>query len=339
MLIQSRGVPLHMAIRVLNEAQIRKAVSLEDAIAAMERAFVAYSLKQASLPSVIHLDVPDQKGEVHIKAGYLFGEREFVVKIASGFWENRKRDLPISGGMMLAFSSETGFPSAILLDNGYLTEIRTAAAGAVAAKYMASNSVEQVAIIGAGVQGRFQIEALARVRSFDRLKVYDHRRANIDRYIAAMKDRIRAEIIAAATPQEALEGSRIVITATPSRTPILFGDWVEPGTHITAMGSDGIDKQELDVSVLKKADRIIADSIPQCVRIGEIHHALSAGVIKESAITGELGEVVSGHIPGRLTQNEITICDLTGVGVQDAAIAAVVVNNKRTADIGIQIES
>src|SRR5262245_48454292 len=241
MLLRYGGVLKSMAIRVLNEVQIRKAVTLEEAIAAMEKAFIAYSLKQASLPSVIHLDVPDQKGEVHIKAGYLFGEREYVVKIASGFWENRKKDLPISGGMMLSCSSETGFPNAILLDNGYLTELRTAAAGAVAAKYMASNSVEQVAVIGAGVQGRFQIEALARVCSFEKIKVYDHHRANIERYMNDMKERVRAEIAGVATPQEALLGSRIVITSTPSRVPILFGDWVEPGTHITAMGSDGSD--------------------------------------------------------------------------------------------------
>jgi ornithine cyclodeaminase/alanine dehydrogenase-like protein (mu-crystallin family) len=302
-----------MAIRVLNEVQIRKAVTLEESIAAMEKAFVAYSLKQASLPSVIHLDVPDQKGEVHIKAGYLFGEKEYVVKIASGFWENRKKELPISGGMMIACSSETGFPIAILLDNGYLTELRTAAAGAVAAKYMASNSVEQVAVIGAGVQGRFQIEALARVCSFDRIKVFDHHRANVERYLSDMQERIRAEIVGASTPEEA-------------------------GTHITAMGSDGSDKQELDVTVLQKADRIIADSIPQCLRIGEIHHAVAAGVIKESDVDGELGEVVSGHIPGRLAQNEITVCDLTGVGVQDAAIAGLVVRKTLTADIGIQLE-
>jgi ornithine cyclodeaminase len=328
-----------MAIRVLNEAQIRKAVTLEEAISAMERAFVAYSLKQASLPSVIQLDVPDHKGEVHIKAGYLLGEREFVVKVASGFWENRKKDLPISSGMMLAFHSETGFPAAILLDNGYLTEIRTAAAGAVAAKYMAANSVEQVAVIGAGMQGRLQVEALARVCSFERLKVYDHHSSNIDRYIEDMKERLRAEIIPAASVKAALEGSSIVITATPSRTPLVFADWVAPGTHITAMGSDGGDKQELDVSVLKKANRIIADSIPQCLRLGEIHHAVNAGAIQMSDITGELGEVVSGHLPGRLRQDEITICDLTGVGVQDAAIAGLVVRKALSADIGIQIES
>jgi ectoine utilization protein EutC len=328
-----------MAIRVLNEAQVRKAVSIEEAIAAVEKAFIAYSMKQASLPSVIQLDVPDQKGEVHIKAGYIFGEHEYVVKVASGFWENRKKNLPISGGMMLAFSSETGFPLAILLDNGYLTELRTAAAGAVAAKYMAPNSVEQVAIIGAGSQGRYQMEALSRVCSFERLMVYDHHSANIERYRKEMKENLRCEIVSASNPEEAVRGSRIVITATPSRKPIIFGDWIEPGTHITAMGSDNPEKQELDVSVLKKAERIIADSIPQCLRLGEIHHAVAAGVLTEQDIDGELGEVVSGDIPGRMSQSEVTLCDLTGVGVQDAAIAGLVVHKALTSDIGIQVES
>jgi ectoine utilization protein EutC len=328
-----------MAIRVLNEAQVRKAVSMDEAIAAVEKAFIAYSMKQASLPSVIQLDVPDQKGEVHIKSGYIFGEHEYVVKIASGFWENRKKNLPISGGMMLAFSSETGFPIAVLLDNGYLTELRTAAAGAVAAKYMAPNSVEQVAIIGAGSQGRFQLEALSRICSFQRLMVYDHHSANVERYKKEMKENLRCEIVAASNPEEAVRGSRIVITATPSREPLIFGDWVEPGTHITALGSDNPEKQELDVSVLKKADRIIADSIPQCLRLGEIHHAVVAGVLTEQDIDGELGQVVSGDIPGRMSQSEITLCDLTGVGVQDAAIAGVVVRKALDSDVGIQVES
>ncbi len=328
-----------MAIRVLNEAQIRKAVTIDEAISAVEKAFIAYSTKQASLPAVIQLDVPDHNGEIHIKAGYIFGEREYVVKIASGFWENRKRDLPVSGGMMLAFNSETGFPVAILLDNGYLTELRTAAAGAVAAKYMAPRSVEQVAIIGAGAQGRFQIEALSRVCSFQRLMVYDHHAVNVEQYRSDMKDRLRAEIVAAATPQQALNGSRIVITTTPARDPILYADWVGPGTHITAMGSDNPEKQELDVSVLKKAHRIIADSIPQCLRLGEIHHAVAAGILTKEDIDGELGEVVSGDIPGRTSEAEITICDLTGVGVQDAAIAGIVVRKALSSDVGIQVES
>jgi ectoine utilization protein EutC len=328
-----------MTIRVLNEAQIRKAVTLEEAILVVEKAFIAYSTKQASLPSVIQLDVPEHKGEVHIKAGYIFGEQEYVVKIASGFWQNRMIDLPVSSGMMIAFSAQTGFPVAILLDNGYLTELRTAAAGAVAAKYMAQNSVEQVAVIGAGAQGRLQVEALTRVCSFQKLMIYDHHPQNVERYRIEMKDRLRADLIAAATPAEALKGSRIVITTTPSRNPVVYADWIEQGTHITAMGSDNPEKQELDIGVLKKADRIIADSIPQCLRLGEIHHAVFAGVLTEKDIDGELGQVVAGDIPGRVSESEITICDLTGVGVQDAAIAGLVVRKALSSDVGIQVES
>ncbi len=328
-----------MSIRILNEAQIRKAVKMEEAIAAMEKAFVAYSRKEASLPSVIHLDVPDHKGEVHIKAGYLFGAAEYVVKVASGFWDNREKQLPVTGGLMLVFDSETGFPSAVLLDNGYLTELRTAAAGAVAAKYMAPHHVEQVAVIGAGAQGRYQIEALAHVRSFERICVYDHHQANMDKYKADMQQRFQAEIIACNTPEQAMAGSRIVITTTPSRKPIIIGEWVESGAHITAMGSDGADKQELDVSVLARAHRIIADSIPQCMRLGEIHHAIAAGVMREEDIDGELGDVISGKIPGRQSDLDITVCDLTGVGVQDAAIAGLVARKATRADQGILIES
>jgi len=126
-----------MAVTVLHEAEIKAAVSMKDAIAAMETAFVAYSRKSATVPPVVSLDVPEEGGEVHIKAAHLHKTAEFVIKVACGFWENRSRNLPIGSGLMLVFSAVTGFPEAILLDNGYLTELRTGAAGAVAAKYMA----------------------------------------------------------------------------------------------------------------------------------------------------------------------------------------------------------
>ena len=326
-----------MSILVLKEQEIRDLITLQEVIPEIEKAFAAYSQKAASLPSVIHLDVPRHKGEVHIKAGHLHDAEEYVVKVASGFWENRLRDLPIGSGLMLVFSAETGFPQAVLLDNGYLTEIRTAAAGAVAAKYMSSNSVEQVAVLGAGAQGRYQLEALRLVRSFRRVRIYDHHSQNVDRYLQEMRPRLDAELEAAGTVQQALQGSKIVVTTTPARSPIVHAEWVEPGTHITAMGSDGGDKQELDVAVLARADRIIADSLPQCVRIGEIHHGVAAGVIQEQDVDGELGDVVLGRIPGRISDQEITICDLTGVGVQDAAIAGLVFRKALQNRIGITL--
>jgi ectoine utilization protein EutC len=323
---------------LLQEAELRKAVTLEAAIRAMEEAFAAYSRRAATVPPVVQLDVPEQRGEVHIKAGHIHGASEFVIKIAAGFYNNPARQLPVGSGMMMLFNAETGFSVAMLLDNGYLTELRTAAAGAVAAKYMAVPEVEQVGILGAGVQGRFQLEALAYVRPFQRVKIYDHHTTNVAKYLVEMQPKfpdVRME--AAASAEEAVQGSAVLITATPSRKPIVRAEWVDAGTHITAMGSDSPNKQELETSVLVRADRIIADSISQCLTQGEIHHAVSAGLLKDTDIDGELGEVISGKIPGRASQEEITVCDLTGVGVQDAAIARIAYQNARALNLGREI--
>lgn len=315
-----------MQPQILTEAEIRSAVTMGEAISAMEKAFAAYSEKAATVPPVVHLDVPEFQGEVHVKGAHLHGASVYVVKVASGFYGNRLRNLPVGTGLMIVFSAETGFPLAILLDNGYLTELRTAAAGAVAAKYMAPASPEQVAIIGAGVQGRFQLEALSHVRRFQRVMIYDHHTTNIERYIADMQGTIAADLRSASGFAAAVEGSKVIVTATPSRKPFLRAEWIGPGTHITAMGSDGADKQELHPEVLVRADRVIADSIPQCLRFGEIHHAVSGGFLREEEVAGELGDVVRGRIPGRRSEHEITVCDLTGVGVQDAAIAELAYN-------------
>jgi ornithine cyclodeaminase len=322
---------------LIQEDELRRAVTLMDAIAAMEQAFVTYSQKRATVPPVVQLDVPENRGEIHIKAGHIHGASEYVIKIAAGFYDNPKRKLPVGSGLMMVFDSVTGFPQAILLDNGFLTELRTAAAGAVAAKYMATKNVEQVGILGAGVQGRFQLEALACVRHFQRVRIYDHHSANIEKYLSEMQGKFGAQIEAASTPEEAARGSNVLITATPSRKPLVLGEWIHQGTHITAMGSDSPDKQELDTSVLARADRIIADSIVQCVIQGEIHHAVKVGILKDLDVDGELGDVISGTVPGRLNDEEITICDLTGVGVQDAAIAKIAYQKSRTMNFGREI--
>lgn len=326
-----------MSITFLNEEEIRASVTLPEAILAMEQAFAAYSRKEATVPPVMHLDVPQRTGEVHVKAAHVHSAPEYVIKIASGFYDNKKDGLPIGSGMMLVFSAQTGFPLAILLDNAYLTDLRTAAAGAVAAKYMALPEVDGVAIIGAGGQGRFQLQALACVRKFKRVVVYDHNTKNIVRYLEDMQGKIPADIRPASSVEEALKGSRIVITTTPSQEPLVRAKWIEAGTHITAMGSDGPHKQELHTDVLTRADRIIADSLSQCVRIGEIHHAVKEGVLREEDVDGELGDVVLGRVPGRGGPSEITVCDLTGVGVQDAFIAALAFQKAKERGMGRQV--
>lgn len=222
---------------------------------------------------------------------------------------------------MLILSAETGYPLAVLLDHGYLTDLRTAAAGAVAAKYLARENVEQAAIIGAGIQGRFQLEALCLVRKINRVYVYDHHPINMATFIGEMEHRIEAELFPASSLREALQGSGVVVTCTPSRKPIINAAWIDPGTHITAMGADAPEKQELDVELLVKADCLIADSIAQCLECGEIHHAVQSGTLAPQDIDGELGDIIRGRINARTNDEQITICDLTGTSAQDAAIA------------------
>jgi ornithine cyclodeaminase len=323
-----------MSIKIFKEQEIRNLITYPEAIGAMEKAFAAYSAGKAMVPPVVHLDVPENEGEVHIKAAYVLGTPSYTVKIASGFYKNKERGLPLSGGMMLVFDSQTGYPLAFLLDNGYLTDFRTAAAGAVASKYLASQQVQQVGVIGAGMQGRMQVQALSFVRKFKSVKVYDHRTTNIVRYLEDMQGKVDADFSAAGTVRDAVRGSQIVITATPSREALIDSAWVESGTHITALGSDGPHKQELDAQLLAKADHVFADSIEQCIKLGEIHHAIQQGLLKREDIDGELGQVISGAIPGRQSASEITVCDLTGVGVQDAYIAALAFEKANASNAG-----
>jgi ectoine utilization protein EutC len=326
-----------MGVLLVKESEIRGLIELPEAIQAMEDAFAAYSAKAATVPPVMALEVPEHQGEVHIKAGRLHKFDEYVLKVAAGFWENRSKDLPIGSGMMLVFSAITGFPQAILLDNGYLTELRTAAAGGLAAKFMAPQQIEQVAVIGAGSQGRWQLDALSCVRQFRKVLVYDHHPKNSSRYVDEMQSRIPAHIHAVNSVEEAVRGSQVVITATPSREPVVMSSWIDPGTHITAMGSDGPDKQELEARLLERADRIVADSLVQCLKLGEIHHAVEAGLLTAEEIEGELGQIMNGEISGRDDDEEITICDLTGVGVQDAAIARLAFHKARALNRGFEV--
>lgn len=316
-----------MEARLYYEPEIKKLVPLSEAILAVEQAFAAYSSGKAVLPGVINLDLPEFQGEVHVKAAYLEGAEHYVIKVASGFYRNPEKGLPVGNGLMLVFEAGTGRLRAILFDNGYLTELRTAAAGAVAAKYLAKNRIEKVAVIGSGVQARFQLRALSAVREFGEVKVWSRNPENVKRYVEEMKREFPGVgFYEARSAEEAVSGADLVVTATPSRQPIVRAEWLEPGVHITAMGSDGPEKRELFPEVLARADRIFCDSIKQCRELGEVHHALAAGIIGEGKITGELGEIILGKKPGRQSDNEITVADLTGLGVQDAAVAGLFLN-------------
>jgi ectoine utilization protein EutC len=313
---------------ILREPEIRVLLDPGACLQVVETAFSAYARGHAELPSVINLEVPQHRGEVHVKAGYLHTGRYYAVKIASGFLDNTHLGLPTSDGMVLVFDAETGAVVALLLDNGYITDLRTGVAGAVAAKHLARQRVETVAVVGSGAQARYQIRSLALVRKAREVRVWGRHK---EKAAACMQDLSRPglgtdfRVVLASSVREAVEGADIVITVTASREPLVQADWIRTGALVIAVGSDGPDKQELAVEVLARADRIVADSLPQCLRLGEIHHAVEKGAISKEKLTTELGQITAGVMPGRRSNDEIIVCDLTGVGVQDVAAASLVV--------------
>jgi ornithine cyclodeaminase len=326
------------SVLVLREPEIRALLDPASCLQAVEAAFGAYSTGRAQLPAVINLEIPENRGEIHVKAGHLMHGSHYAVKIASGFYDNPAQGLPQNDGMVLVFDARTGVPAALLLDNGFITDLRTGSAGGVAAKHLARRDARIVGVVGCGVQARCQLEALALVRPFREARIYGRRpekaRACTEELAGWPGMPEGCRFAAVGTVREAVEGADIVVTVTASREPLVRAEWLAPGTHVTAVGSDGPDKQELYPEVLARADRLVADSRSQCLRLGEIHHAVASGAIPESKVEAELGEITAGLKPGRRSEREITVCDLTGVGVQDVAAAALLMERARSAGAG-----
>lgn len=327
-----------MKMMVVGEADIRRAVDLEEAIVAVEEGFTRLAAGEVNLPPVMSLELPESKGELHVKGAHIADASSFVVKLATGFYDNPNIGLPSGGGMMLVFSARTGFPEALLLDNGYLTDLRTAAAGAIAAKYLAKQELNTVGVVGAGAQGRYQVMALAKVRQFEKVLAYDVDRERLERYVQEMPETIGVNCQAVETVQEVVTESDLVVTATPSSQPYVRAQWLHAGLHITAMGSDSPNKQELESEALARADLLACDLKTQCFERGELHHGLQDGIIAKEDRIVELGELTSGRHPGRTDDSQVTICDLTGVGVQDAAIAALAYEKALQSGLGSSLE-
>jgi len=327
-----------MEILLVKEPDIRRSVTVDEAISAVEDGFTRLAAGEVNLPPVMSLDLPEVKGEVHIKGGHISGAESLVIKIATGFYDNPSLGLPSGTGMMMVFSAQTGFPQALLFDNGYLTDLRTAAAGAVAAKYLARRGVRVVGVVGAGGQGRIQILALAKVRSFQKVVAYDLDKSRLSAYVEEMPGIVGVEVVAAQDVESVVRASDMLVTCTPSREPYVRAEWLRPGLHITAMGSDAPYKQELESGVLSRADLYVCDHRGQCAERGELRHGLEDGVIGEGKEIVELGDITSGRHPGRTDDSQITVCDLTGVGVQDAAIAALAYEKALQSGFGSSLE-
>lgn len=321
---------------IFTEKQLKQYVQLNlEAIAIVEKGFTKLAKNEVEMPPIMRVDVHDQNGEVDVKTAYIKGKDMFAIKVSSGFFNNVKLGLPSGSGLMMLISTQTGIPQALLLDNGYLTEVRTAAAGAIAANYLSREKITTVGVIGAGSQARFQVRALKLVRDFKKILVYARSAERAKKYAEDMASEIGIEVQVVDSAEKVVRNSDLVITTTPSKEPIIKADWLHPGLHITAMGSDAEHKQELEAEVLARADKLVCDTKAQCSRLGELHHALDSGLLKNESFIIEIGQLTSKELRGRENEEQITVCDLTGTGVQDTAIALFAFNEMNKWNLGL----
>jgi ornithine cyclodeaminase len=326
-------------ITILTERELRDCVALDaEAIACIEACFRTLATEQVVMPPILRLDIPQHHGEVDVKTAYLPGVPSFAIKISPGFFDNPKLGLPSVNGLMLLLSARTGLVEAVLLDNGYLTNVRTAAAGAVAAKWLARRDARIAGVLGAGVQARLQLEALRLVRDIKRALVWARDPAKAKAFAETAGPELGLEVAVAPSPEDLVRQSEIVVTTTPTTTPLVLADWLEPGQHLTAMGSDAEHKNELAPDVIAPA-RYVCDRQSQCAVLGELHHAIAAGAVTADARFAELGQVIAGQEPGRTFEDQITVCDLTGTGAQDTAIATMAAARARAHGGGTRLQT
>ena len=320
---------------VFTEAELRRAVGLEPAsVDAIADGFRLLAEGRVRQPPILRVDVPDHDGEVDVKAAYVPGWDSFAIKVSTGFFGNPGRGLPTGLGLMVLLSSETGETRAMLLDNGYLTRVRTALAGAVAARALAREDVRVVGMIGAGDQARWQLRALRLVRPIERAVVWARRSEAAEAYAREMSRELGIAVRRVARPADVFAHADVVVTTTPATTPLVEADWLRPGMHVTAMGSDAESKQELTAAAVLAADLVVCDHVGQSRRLGELR-TLGDDHAQDVA---ELGAVVAGTHAGRATADQITVCDLTGTGVQDTVIARLAVHRCLEAGAGHGIE-
>jgi alanine dehydrogenase len=307
---------------LLKGRDVAALLTIEECMAAVEHAFKLYGEGKTQPPGILGVHARD--GGFHIKAGLLELNRSyFAAKVNANFPENAKRvGLPMIQGIVVLCDGENGYPLA-LMDSIEITIQRTGAATGVAAKHLARSDSKTATICGCGNQGRISLRALTKVLAIEKVWAYDMDQVQAQRFADELAAELRIKIDAVSDLQTAVRQSDVCITCTPSKQYFLEKHFVAPGTFIAAIGADNPEKQELEPALLSQS-KIVVDLLEQCATIGELHHALDAGLMTRDGVFAELGEVIAGVKPGRTSSDEIIIFDSTGMALQDVVTAAAV---------------
>ncbi len=309
-------------IRILTRSDLEQLLSLEDCIGVVEEAFALHARKKSLAPGLLHIDIPQADGEFHIKCGGLELEEIYAcLKMSGGYFQNPARfGLPSIQSAILLWSGKTGSPLAYM-DGIHITIYRTGAVTAVAAKYLARREAVTVGIFGCGNQGRIQLRALSLSFPLKKVYAYDIDAQAKERFAREMSESLQLEVVPASNVAQAARAGDIIVACTPARKFYLEDRFIAPGTFIAAIGADSPGKQEVEPALFRRA-KIVVDILEQCVNVGELQHPMRAGIITVKDVHGELGQVITGDIPGRTADDEIIIFDTTGTAIQDCAAAA-----------------
>lgn len=327
-----------MSLLLLNEDELRQAITMTEAIEAVKNALAVSTQEKTNTPGSFVLSLPEVKGKVNVDGAYLTDASYYAIKINSHFRDNPNIGLPTAGGLLAIFDAATGFPVAILIDNGYLASVRSGAVGALAAEHLARRDVKKVAVIGSGRQAYMQLKSLADVRRFNSVSVWDASPFDANLYVSHMIDDYNLDIQIASSLEEAVKNADVVIVAAPIQ-PLIQAKWLKAGVHLTTVLIDpGHTRQRLQFQILQQADIIVVDDLRQCLQVGEISHALKAKAVSQDCVHGSLSNLISQKIRGRSYNDQITIADLSGLGGYDNALATLAVNKALFLGLGQRLE-
>ncbi len=311
-----------MRMLIFTEDEIRQHIEInEEVIAEIESAFQMISTNQIEMPPTMRVNIPDNNGEIVVKTAFIQGVEMFALKVSSHFFNNFSFGFPSTGGVMMLMNALNGKPEAFFYDNGFLTDLRTGVAGAIAATYLANEVINKVGVIGTGSQAKMQLLALKKVKNFKTVYVYGRTQQRTAEFKQFIEAALCVDVCIVESPEQVVKASELLITATPSSEPVVWNEWVSPGMHITAVGADADHKCELDPKILTHADVICCDVITQSKEHGELREVFTKNLLHDTSKIYELGEIISQKKKYRKTDKDITIADLTGTGAQDTKIA------------------
>jgi ornithine cyclodeaminase/alanine dehydrogenase len=316
-----------MKTLLLKKEEVARLICMREVIAAVEEAFVAFSGGQVEQPDYIGIHLPPPRGEIDFKLGYYQANEVISMKASSGGFPDNPAayGLPTNMGTILLFDARTCALTCVM-DGSLITGLRTGAAGAVSVKALARKDAKTVTSIGTGIQARLQIRAISEVMHIEAIHAWDNHPETLAQFKADIEREFGIPVVMAASKEDAVRRADVLVTTTRGKGTLVEADWVRPGTHIVAIGTDQRGKQELAPEIFRNA-KIVNDSIAQCVTKGETWHPLNANIITMADIHGEIGAILAGTQPGRENDDEITIFDSTGMAIQDNTTAARIYRN------------